>query len=327
MANRCGINIYIPLDKVPDEIERQQLTALYTAKKKWEEKVKTNKKLDTWENRANFIASQPGIPFKKRHSTNSDLKQKSKQYKYSTIGADFYIENDRIWVFPITFGRNEVLMFDQKDGITVHKPAEETFISSYLPMQVEFRYQFPWWAQVGFAGAKKSCDEESQDPPKEQNQEFYDKWYEEHGDPITYLFWELPVSKILENLEYVIKTYENFPVNGLIWQWIWVWKALDVVAKIYLWFKEIHYFVPEAFARLDWGEVAFNMISFEEARADDDPNQIMSDIRKINKDTMKLANGSLSLNKFEKKYATHIKKGVKGRRNYTPIIERSLFDF
>lgn len=290
-----SIDIYIPLDKIPDKKEREQLIALYKAERKWKEAVKTNKELNSGINSANFISSQPDVPSKDNRPT---------------IGAYFEEKDDRVWVCPYDFGGP----IGFQNGITIIRPERAYPSLIHIPMQYEFRWGFLWWAQVGFAGGQKICDEKSQDP------------LDKAVMPYAYLLWKSPVAKILKNLEYAIKVFENFPLSGQAWQLGWVWEELSNLRRIYRWFRKIDFVCPEAIACLDWDEIALNNWTFEEARKNDDPNSAMFYTRKKEGDIQKLKTGELPLNKFSKKYADIIRKNKKDTKGYIPIIKRDPFD-
>ena len=291
-----SIDIYIPLNKVPDKKEREQLVALYKAEYKWKEAVKTNKELNSGINFDKFISSQPDVPSKDDRPT---------------INAYFKEKDDRIWVCPYDFGEPIGL----QDGITITS-LEGASPPGLLriPMQYEFKWGFPWWAQVGFAGGTKYCDEKSQDPQDKTVM------------PYAYLIWISPIAKILKNLEYSINVYENFPLNGQAWQLGWVWEELSDLRKIYRWFKKIDFVCPEAIACLDWDEIAWNNWTFEEARKNDDPNSAMSSVRKVEEDIQKLKTGKLPLSKFNEKYTDILRKNKKDTKGYIPVIKRNPFD-
>src|SRR5215213_629397 len=107
MANLCSIEIIIPLKKVPDIKEREQLAALYEAEKKWSEAAKTNDELRRGKNHHEFIASQPGVPHERTRWSNFGgsfdgrpgevLKSDSEQWNTPTIHASFEDRDGEIW--------------------------------------------------------------------------------------------------------------------------------------------------------------------------------------------------------------------------------------
>lgn len=336
MANLCSININIPLDKVPDQTEREQLIALYKAGQKWKEAVKTDESLRIGKNRDVFISSQTGVPYRKTQwnnyggeftgKSNETLEADNEQWNIPTIGATFGKKGKSIWVQSTTCGRGGSLLFDEADGITMHIPKSEKSYTipstTQIPMTWQFKWGFPWWAQVGFAGADKYCDKKSQDPPKGKDYKFYEEWYSKHEYKPTYLLWELSVAKILKNLEYVIKVYENFPVEGSAWQNNWIWEELSQLSKIYKWFKQVSVITPDALAHLDWSEVAWNSMDFKSAREDDEPNQIMEFIKDMERNLKKLTPDQL----FEE-YCLRTKSESTKARDYLSILERDPFDW
>lgn len=344
MANICSINIYIPLDKIPDKEEKAQLAALYEAEKKWKEAVKTDEELRIGKNYQNFIGSQPGVPFKRTEykyeffddgdkkgiAKEGELKPDSEQWNQPTIHASFEERDGKILVCPYGFGRGRGLLFDEEDGISFHisKPDNSILALPYLfhiPVMWSFKHSFPWWAEIGFAGGKKNCDEESKDAPSGQSDEFYKKWYEEHGQPIPQLIWEHSVSEILKNLGYAVRVYENFPTTGLAWQMSWVWKELDKLKDIYKWMKQIYSVSSEAIAYLDWSEVAWSSGEFEWTRKNDSPNQNMLSIKRMEIDTIRFNEGKLSLEAFKRRHTLHLRKSKKDYRGYVPIAKRDPF--
>lgn len=347
MANICSIEILIPLDKVPDEKEREQLKALYEAEKKWNEAVKGDDELRRGINRDTFLASQPGVPFKRTKweynffddevknglAKEGDLKPDSEQYNTPTIYASFEERNGRTWVHPVTFGRSEGLLFDENDGISFRMPKptkkNKFYLGSftYIPMSWDFKWSFPWWAEIGFAGGKKECDEKGEDPSKGQSDEFYKKWYEEHEQPFPYLVWEISMSQLLKNLEYAIKVYEHFPVIGETWQMVWIWKELTELKNLYRWIKKVYFALPEAIAQLDWAEVAMNSGEYEWTQKNDSPNQIMASVKRMEIDVQQLNSGKLSQEAFKKKYVLHLRGSRKDYKGYIPIVKRDPFDY
>ena len=167
MANLCSIEIIIPLEKVPDTKEREQLTALFEAEKKWNEGALINEELRTGKNRDSFLSSQPGVPNKRTEwkynffdakvksglVKDGDLKPDSEQWNMPTIHAYFQERDGKIWVHPYDFGRGEGLLFDNENGITFERPEGYRY-SPHLAMRWEFKWSFPWWAEVGFAGGQ-----------------------------------------------------------------------------------------------------------------------------------------------------------------------------
>jgi len=104
-------------------------------------------------------------------------------------------ENDNeIWVTPPSYMH-----------ITRARHAGEVYspLSIALDPCWEFRWSFPAWAQIGFAGAKKTCGGI------------------DHGAR-GYLLWELPVKEVISNLKYAIKVLKNFPISTKLASWKWV---------------------------------------------------------------------------------------------------------
>lgn len=323
MANRCSIDVYISLESIPDKREREQFTTLYEAERKWKEVVKKRDRPRTEKDHQEFIASRQGVPFRRTewryHFNDEEVKQgkakdgelrpESEQWNQPTVSAHFEERGGCVWVHPFRFDRGSGLLFD--DGITIC-PFGSKHQYAHLPMDWGFKWFFPWWAQIGFAGAKKYCDQESKDAPEGQTAEFYDKWYERHGQLTPYLIWENPVSKILKNLRRAGMVLENFPVTEPAWQWGWVWEELNQLKGIYGWFEQIHAICSEAIAKLDWEEVAWNLMTYEEARKNDEPNELVTGVEEMEKDIDRLRNGRISQTKFKKKYALDLQERNKG---------------
>lgn len=345
MANICSINIYIPLDEIPDEKEKSQLAALYEAEKKWKEAVKNDEELRIGKNYQDFIGSQPGVPFKKTEykyesydeevkngvAKNGELKPDSEQWNQPTIHASFEVIDDKIWVHPYGFGRSQGLLFDEENGITIpiRKYTSNTFLVgtySRVPMSWEFKWSFPWWAEIGFAEGKKSYAE-GVDAPKGQTDSFYDKWYEEHGQPYPYLAWTHSVSEIVKNLDFAIRVYENFPISGVTWQMAWVWKELNQLKDLYKWMKQVGLISSKAIAYLDWGEVAMNSGEYEWTQKNDSPNLIMASVKKMENDVRRLNEGKLLLDKFRRKYESHLRRNKKAYKGYVLIPKRDPFNY
>lgn len=345
MANICSINIYIPINDIPDEKEKDQLKALYEAEKKWDEAVKKDDSLRVGVNRDKFLASQPGVPFKRTEWRYSHWDEEvksgkakadepepdSKQWNQPTIHASYDKKGDEIWVFPYSFGRSSGLLFDEDNGITVpiQKFTGDNFLLGThckVPVTWEFKWSFTWWAEVGFAGGKKEAAE-GEDAPKGQTEEFYEKWYAEHGQPVPYLVWELQVSEVVKNLEYTIRIYESFPISGLAWQMSWIWEELMQLKELYRWIKKISLISPKAIAHLDWGEVAMNSGEYERMQKNDSPNLIMAAVKKMESDVKRLNEGKLSLDKFRRKYESHLRRNKKDYKGYVLISKRDSFNY
>jgi hypothetical protein len=184
----------------------------------------------------------------------------------------------------------------------------QVWVNSYAITQkpgllLEWRFidGFPWWAQVGFAGGTKYCDQSSQDPPAGKGREFYIKWNQEHSCSYPYLYWEHPVSKILKNLESIVDLWCN--CANIPPQFGWVKEDFLGLRSIYGWFKQVNDAYPEALGVLDWLEVAWNSMTFEEARRRDDPNLIMADLEEIKNRIQTTAEEIFSKTGFEKKHA------------------------
>ncbi len=334
MANRCSIEIIIPLDKVPDSKEREQLTALYKAEKKWSEAVKTNDELRRGKNYHEFIALQPGVPHKKTQWSNFGgsfrgragevLKPDTEQWETPTIHASFHERDGAVWVHPYDFDRGEGLLFDNANGITFERPEDYPY-SPHLAMRWDFKWSFPWWAEIGFAGGKKICNEDGMDAPSGQSDDFYRKWYDEHGEPFPFLMWEIPVSQLLKNLEYAINVYELFPLMGEAWQMVWVWEELKALKDLYMWMRKVNFVCPDAIGQLDWSEVSLYSGEYKWTQENDSPNQIMESVKKMDSDVQKLKAGELSSEAFKKKYFLHKKRNEEDYSGYIPVIKRNPF--
>ncbi len=281
MANICSIDIWIPLEKIPDDEEKQQYTALHKAWNEWEKRPATNEKMAGVVQK-NFLSSQPGVPFKKTELGN-----------IPTIHASFTKRDKKIWVLP-------------DESLTI-KPFKDMI--THLNLICSFKHGFPWWAQVGFAGATK----------------IFNKKPQKDGDSTPYLRWELKVESVLKNLEFVIRTYEEFPVSGKFWQWSWIWEELPNLSKIYEWFKVADKTVPEAIAVLNWEEVAMYSMSHADTKNNDYPNRLMNGVKEIAQDIEDFSKGLITRAKFQKKYAIKL-RNVKGKKGYEPITEREVFE-
>lgn len=345
MANYCSIYVNIPLNKIPDDKEREGLTALYHAEKKWSEAVKLDDELRRGNKRDLYLASQPGVPFEKTKYTyhfsdeevkkgfkkEGELRPEEEQWNKPTTYASFEERKGIIYVHPNTFGRGGSLLFDYEDGITLKilkTPKNKIFFPfvTNIPMSWDFKYSFPWWAQIGFAGGVKEYDKEAQDPPEGKSQEFYIKWIEEHGQPMPYLAWEQSAKKLIKNLEFAINVYENFPVIGNVWQMDWVWRELYQLRKIYRWVKQINFVSDEAIFELNWSEVAMYSGEYKWTKENDSPNQIMTSIKKMEKDSKSFLRGQISTEKFTKDHLFHLKKNEKDtNKSYTKTSERDPF--
>ena len=334
MANMCDIKVYVPLSAIPHEEERGHLAALYAAEREYSRLAQDNEELRSGRAHDEFVSIWPGVPHQRTRWSNSGgtfrgrpgefLKPDSEQWSQPTVGALFEERDGEVWVHPYKM-RDESSLFGQQDGIMVFPGTLDGRCSTILPMSQDFRHSFPWWAQVGFAGAKKLCDEEGQDPPDGQTEEFYRQWSTEHRDKLTYLLWEHPVSDVLTNLEYVIDVYEGFPVSGAAWRMAWVWKALSQLEDLYRWFKRIHLVSPRALGVLDWSEVAWNVMTFEQARRINDPNEIMREIREMAEDREAFLEGRLCQSEFEKKYAQQEGDVAGETRGYVRIASRDPY--
>jgi len=149
-----------------------------------------------------------------------------------------------------------------------------------------FKYGFPWWAQIGFAGAEKNSG----------TQKIKD-------DPIAYLEWELPVKDVIRNLKYAIKVHKNFPISTKLANWKWVEDNLRQLREVLLWFHTAYEISDRAIATLDWSEVAWMMLTEAQVSQNNDPNNLMADVKKLNRDIRKLKAGKVTLRTFERKYA------------------------
>lgn len=329
MANICDINIYVPLEKIPEEGERKQFKALFRAEKAWDRAVKKDKRLRQGKYRDEFIASQPDVPseltswrysfsdkeVKNGRVKDGDLKPAKEQWRRPTIGAYFFppTKDDRqVWVHPYCFGRKGEAEFTIMQGLTVLLDKQEI---THIPMSRHFRWSFPWWAQVGFAGAKKTCND-FEETPKDP-----------YEPDMAFLCWELPMEKVLSNLEYVIGVYEHFPVFGQAQQWDWVWQDLDHLQELYHWLKKIYQKLPEAKVILDWSEVAWGCMTKKEAQENDEPNQIMAAVKEMAADVQDFVAGKMTSQVFTKKHAQKVAGREIQKYDYVPICKRDPFNY
>lgn len=293
MANYCFIRIYLPLRRIPDEIERRQLAALYEARKKHAELSKENDELRTGRNYDEFIASQPGIPYQRTRWSHSGgefegrsgevLLPDSRQWNRPTVRAHFEERYGETWVHPFHVGSEE------PDGITISPPNGASVplrASNRLQMTAHYKYCFPWWAQVGFAGAEKFCDQESLDV----------------HTPDVYLYWRQTVANVTANLRYSIDILKAFvqivPTQQAMEERI----GLEKPEEVFRWFTQVQLACPEAFAELDWSEVVSMGMTFKDARENNDPNEIMAAFAELEQDMRNLQNWKISQGEFEQKY-------------------------
>jgi hypothetical protein len=189
----------------------------------------------------------------------------------------------------IDFPAEAVAEFEQEGGLyKIYK--KQTPSGMYSPLctildsEWLFKWNFPWWAQIGFAGAKKTCGGAD-------------------NGARGYLCWELPVKDVIHNLKYIIKVLKNFPISTKLASWTWVSQDLSDLQEVLLWFCTAYELSDKATAALDWGEVALLGMSEAEVRKNNHPNDLMADIKKLRTDIRKLKAGKISLRTFERKYA------------------------
>jgi hypothetical protein len=149
-----------------------------------------------------------------------------------------------------------------------------------------FKHSFPWWAQIGFAGAEKNSGTQKI-----------------NSSPIAYLEWELPVKDVIRNLKYAIKVHKNFPISTKLASWKWVEADLRLLQETLLWFNTAYGISDRTIATLDWSEVAWMGLTEAQASRNNDPNDLMADVKKLNSDIRKLKAGNTTLRTFERKYA------------------------
>jgi len=184
-------------------------------------------------------------------------------------------ENDNeIWVTPPSYMH-----------ITRARHAGEVYspLSIALDPCWEFRWSFPAWAQIGFAGAKKTCGGI------------------DHGAR-GYLLWELPVKEVISNLKYAIKVLKNFPISTKLASWKWVTDDLHQLQEVLLWFSTAYELCEKTIAVLDWAEVAVLTMSEADVRKNNKPNDYMEEFKKLSADIRKLKTGKITLRTFERKY-------------------------
>jgi hypothetical protein len=249
MANWCDISIRVPLEDIPDKGQKQQLEALYKAEEQWSMVAEKDPELRRYDRHKEFINTQPGVQ--------------------AGMSAHFYKQHGTIWVQPY---------------FKLVVPPAVTSINA----EREFRYAFPWWAEVCFAGAKKYCN---------------DKNEALKPDTLVFLYWEHPVQDVIKNLDYIIQVRQNLPVSGPLNQWLWASNGLATVKEAREWFSRFYGFSKRAIAVLDWSEVACNMMDFKMVWQNDNPNWYMAGVKKMEEDTQKLNTGKLSQKEFVDKYA------------------------
>jgi hypothetical protein len=212
------------------------------------------------------------IPDKKQRQQLEALYDKREELisTQPEMSAHFYRQHGTVWVRPYF----KLIILPSVTPVDTGK---------------EFRYVFPWWAEVGFAGAKKYCNskKEALKPSK-----------------LVFLYWEHPVQDVIKNLDYVIQVRQNLPVNGTLEQWLWASNGLAKVKEAKEWFSRVYGFSNRAIAVLDWSEVACNMMDFKQVWENDSPNWYMARVKEMEKDTRKLNTGKLSQKEFATKYAS-----------------------
>lgn len=166
--------------------------------------------------------------------------------------------------------------------------AGNVYVPLYMALDPiwSFKYGFPWWAQIGFAGAEKHYGGQTID-----------------GQPIPYLVWELPVKEVIRNLKYAIKVHNNFPISTKLAKWKWAAENAERLKEVLLWFNTAYEISDRTMAVLDWGEVASMMMTEAQVNQNDDPNELMANVKKLNRDIRKLKAGKTTLRTFERKYA------------------------
>lgn len=265
MANRCQIEISIPITEIPDKEERSEYQALYDAEKRWESLPGINAPFG--KEYEEFMASQPGVP-----TNTHDPESLGKL----SISASFYNIDGHLWVHPY--------IYKYGDGLTYHLGKSQI---TRVAMDWSFKHSFPWWAQIGFAdGEKQFGIIESNEP-----------------DHRGWLCWKSEVTKILENLEYAIKAHETFPVSNQAKEWLGVYSDLDKLTDIYGWFGKVNRVSNKAVAVLNWSEVGYNVMHYEHIKNNNEPNEIMDTVKQMASDIKQLESGKLSFVKFRKKYA------------------------
>jgi len=265
MANRCQIEISVPINEIPDKKERSEYLALYEAEKRWESLPGRNAPFG--KEYEEFMASQPGIP------TNAyDQESLGKV----TIGASFKELGEDLWVHPY--------IYKYGDGLTYYLGRNQI---TRVPMDWSFKHSFPWWAQIGFANGEKLFGIIENNEP----------------DHRGWLCWRLEVKEILKNLKYAIKIHETFPVGNQAKEWLAVYSDLDRLTEIYGWFGRVNKVSNKAVALLNWSEVGYNVMSYEHIKNNNEPNEIMNTVKQMESDTKHLESGKLSFVKFRKKYA------------------------
>ena len=100
---------------------------------------------------------------------------------------------------------------------------------------------------------------------------------------------------------------------------------MSQLEDLYRWFKRIHLVSPRALGVLDWSEVAWNVMTFEQARRNNDPNEIMREIREMAEDREAFLEGRLWQSEFEKKYAQQEDDVAGETRGYVRIASRDPY--
>lgn len=288
MANYCSVNAYIPLQDIPEEQERNKLTALYNAELAYRKAIEQNEDLRRGSRRDEFISSQPGVPSNYTRWSNrggyfqgrdgEKLLPKSKQWRKPTVGAHFREYNNQIYTF--------VYNTESHEGITVRPYKEKTQIT-YLKLSESYRYSYPWWVEVSFAGGLKHCDETSKE---EDVQEALESG--ESICPYPFLLWEIPLEKAVKNLEYVIDVYSKLPIHGYWYEYSVLYYQMNELSNYYRWLKSILLLFPTALVVMDYAEVNM-MLTFDEARKDNSPNEILTSIKKLEEEIKTLPEDSI----------------------------------
>lgn len=299
MANRCTLEVYVPIEEIPDKQQKGQIKAYYEADRKWRE---TRGDRSAWKEYEEFLAAYPGVPSRRTqerysfHDFNDfgdildgipvkndprigQMKPESEQYNTPTISAEFLERDGQVYACI-------------DEGLSYTIPGQKGLFGgphvTTLEMRWWFKHSFPWWTQVGFAGGEKLFGKLELD---------------EESEPRGWLMREQPIKAYLTNITKAISVYEQLPVSFELWEWLWAAKELTSLERAYSDVKLMGQAIPGALLQLDWSEVAFNVMSYEQIESDDYPNQIMQEISSMKELSGKLLRGEIEEEDFRQKYA------------------------
>lgn len=296
MANRCTLEVHIPITDITDETQRLEIQAYFEAEQEWRKEHESGRGF-SWKERSEFIANYPGVPSQK----TQDRHVESEQYLIPAISPEFS-------------KRNGVQYACIEEGLKFVVPNQKSLFGGanrrLLDMVWHFKHSFPWWAQVGFAGGEKHFGKIDTDEP----------------DGRGWLVWEQPIDKMVSNLADAVAAYEELPVSFELWEWLWAAKELSDLEAIYRWMARIKVAAPNSIVQLDWSEVGWNVLGYERIEADDHPNLLMKEIEEMKRMTDCLNRGEIEEDDFREKYADRRFSNFNDQ-GYLKILDRELFKF